>query len=429
MLGAVQSLYHGSLLSMRVNGQCGHSQSPSIGLRQGCPLSATLFGIFIDGLQQTTAPAAGVQIRHLKLTDLVYADDICLLAGSPQDLQALIDALVGYCATLHMEISVAKTKVMVVSRSQARLPGLEAAVFTCNGLLVEQGDTLKYLGLHFHSSGGISHLITPLKAKAAGSWAVVQQRHSQLQCGNTVNLKLFLLQGILAPSLHYGCELWGMHTPRGEAQKARAALQSIYDRYLRHICGVKYATPSAMLLEESGLAPLQVFWWRRTLEFWNKIATSPVGSLFHTVLLDNLDDAFSVANGAKNFSGSIAACLQSVGQPMPFGRDGVPILQLLKPCVSIWAAPMTMPCIVPGQPLLWGLWHVHTTIGLDLLAGTGGIVSCLFLVGACSGFYSLGWALINCQSFLGVLLGVSMLPGPIGSAHIVVVWLLQMNCT
>ena len=67
---------------------------------------------------------------------------------------------------------------------------------------------------------------------------------------------------------------------------------------------------------------------------------------------------------------------------------------------------MTMPCVVPEQPLLLGWWHVHTTIGLDLLAGTGGIVSCLFLVGACSGFYSLGWALINCQSFSGVLLGV-----------------------
>jgi len=117
MLGAVQSLYFGSLLSMKVNGQCGHNQSPSIGLRQGCPLSATLFGIFIDGSHhhlQTTAAGAGVQVRHLQLTDLVYADDICLLAGSPQHLQALIDALVGYCATLHMEISVAKTKVMVV---------------------------------------------------------------------------------------------------------------------------------------------------------------------------------------------------------------------------------------------------------------------------------------------------------------------------
>ncbi len=155
---------------------------------------------------------------------------------------------------------------MVVSRSLTRSPDPEAAVFTCNGRVVEQVDTFKYLGLHFHSSGGVSHLIAPLKAKSAGSWTVVQQRHSQLQCGNTINLKLFLLQNILVPSLHYGCELWGMHTPCGVAQKARVALQSIYDRYLRHICGVKYATPSAMLLEELGLSPLQVFWWRQTPE-------------------------------------------------------------------------------------------------------------------------------------------------------------------
>ncbi|DBA96670.1 TPA: hypothetical protein ACH3X1_016740 [Trebouxia sp. C0004] len=275
-----------------------------------------------------TAPAAGVQIRHLRLTDLVYADDICLLAGGPQHLQALIDALVGYCATLHMEISVAKTKVMVVSKSLTRSPSPEAVVFTCSGLLVEQVDTFTYLGLHFHTSGGISHLITPLKAKAAGSWAVVQQRHSQLQCGSTVNLKLFLLQSILVPSLHYGCELWGMHTPCGEAQKARVALQSIYDRHLRHVCGVKYATPSAMLLEELGLSPLQIYWWQQTLEFWNKIAVSPVGSLFHTILLDNLDDAFSVGNGAKNFSCSIVTCLQSVGQPMPLDSGTIPVLEV-----------------------------------------------------------------------------------------------------
>ena len=122
---------------------------------------------------------------------------------------------------------------------------------------------------------------------------------------------------------------------------------------------------------------------------------------------------------------------------MPLGRGAVPILEVativggskLEPCVSIWAASMTMSCIVPEQPLLLELLHVHTTIGLNLLASIGGIVSCLFLVGACSGFYSLGWALISCQLFSDVLLGVSMLPEPIGSAHIVVVWLLQTNCT
>ena len=223
MLGAIQSLYDGSLLSMRVGGQCGPSQSPSIGLRQGCPLSATLFGTFIDGLHHhshTTAPgpAAGVQIRHLRLTDLVYADDICLVASSPEHLQTLIDALAVYRATVHMEINVAKTKVMVVSKPSVRQPPPVATVFTCNGLTVEYVDTFKYLGLHFHKSGGISHLIAPLKAKAAQSWGVVQKRHSQLQCGHTVHLMLSLLQSILVPALHYGCQIWGMHTPSGEAK-------------------------------------------------------------------------------------------------------------------------------------------------------------------------------------------------------------------
>ncbi|DBA89809.1 TPA: hypothetical protein ACH3X2_004679 [Trebouxia sp. C0005] len=92
-----------------------------------------------------------------------------------------------------------------------------------------------------------------------------------------------------------------------------------------------------MLLEEIGLSPLQVFGGRQTLEFWNKVVAiaspvaSPVGSLFHTILLDNLDDALSVENGAKNFSGSLlggTTCLQSVGQPMPLGRGAVPVLKV-----------------------------------------------------------------------------------------------------
>ncbi len=171
-------------------------------------------GIFIDGLHhrlQTTAPAARMQVRHLKLTNLVYADDISLLAGSPQHLQALIDALVNYCATSHGgQCGKDKSDGGVQSFCQVTIP--VAIVSTCNGLPVERVDTFRYLGLHFHASG-VSHLITPLKAKAAGSWVVVQQRHSQLQCGNTVNLKLFLIQSILVPSLHYDCDLWGMHSP------------------------------------------------------------------------------------------------------------------------------------------------------------------------------------------------------------------------
>ena len=173
MRSAAQSLHDGSLLSTRV-GQCGSSWSPSIGLRQGCPFSATLFGIFVDGLHlhlQTVAPAAGVQIRHLRLTDFVYADDICLMPSSPERLQALIDALAVYCATLAMEINVPKTKMMVVCKPSLNSPPSAGIVFICNGLAVEHVDSVKHLILHFHTSGSISYLIAPLKAKATRSWA------------------------------------------------------------------------------------------------------------------------------------------------------------------------------------------------------------------------------------------------------------------
>ena len=74
-----------------------------MGLRQGCPVSATLFGLFLDGLHhflKTAIPTAGILMLKMRLRELVYAGDICLLASLPEQLQALIDALTAYYATL-----------------------------------------------------------------------------------------------------------------------------------------------------------------------------------------------------------------------------------------------------------------------------------------------------------------------------------------
>ena len=52
--------------------------------------------------------------------------------------------------------------------------------------------------------------------------------YSLLQCGNTISLHLRLLQAILVPVLQYGCQIWGMHSPRvAAANDARAALQCL----------------------------------------------------------------------------------------------------------------------------------------------------------------------------------------------------------
>ena len=115
--------------------------------------------------------------------------------------------------------------------TSAAVPAL-VVTLTCNinGNCVEHVATFKYLGLHVHQSGSIAHLVMPIKLKADGSWAAVQQRHSLLQCDNMINLPVHQLQGILVPVLHYGCQIWGMHSPHvAVANDARAALQRLYD--------------------------------------------------------------------------------------------------------------------------------------------------------------------------------------------------------
>ena len=53
-----------------------------------------------------------------------YADNVFLLASSLSPLQQLVTAMNNYCEDLHMQVSVAKTKVMV-------LGGHTNHIFTC----------------------------------------------------------------------------------------------------------------------------------------------------------------------------------------------------------------------------------------------------------------------------------------------------------
>ncbi len=132
-----------------------------------------------------------MQVWHLKLVDLVYADGMCIMAGSPQHLQFLIDALVNYCARLHMEISVAKTKMVVVSNPSAghllyrQLFSLAMAFLW--GVLT-LSNTLVCTFMH----QGIYLTLSPLSRQrqlALGVW----YSRGILQCGSTVNLEVFVL--------------------------------------------------------------------------------------------------------------------------------------------------------------------------------------------------------------------------------------------
>ena len=107
-----------------------------------------------------------------------------------------------------------------------------------------------------------------------------------------------------------------MHSPNAAmVKKARLHLEQIYAKLLRRVCGVRSNTPADMLLTELGLSCLKVFWWRRTLQFFNELASSPPDSLYHIILLDNQRDAFQFACQQLlqiHFPGSCFCWLQHV---------------------------------------------------------------------------------------------------------------------
>ena len=82
MLAALQSLYEGSTVRINNTGRLDTSHFSKTGLKQGCPLSPTLFGLFINGLHRylkARCPEEDVHVNGVdKVSILGYADDFCV---------------------------------------------------------------------------------------------------------------------------------------------------------------------------------------------------------------------------------------------------------------------------------------------------------------------------------------------------------------
>ena len=120
-----------------------------MGVKQGCPLSATLFGMFVDGLEQHLMDTLGQDAPCLSgavIPLLLYADDLTIVSTTPEGLQRQVNALQLFCEQRQLSVNLAKTKVVTFG-SRAR-----CQAFTFNGNKVERAQSYKYLGFEFHAT-------------------------------------------------------------------------------------------------------------------------------------------------------------------------------------------------------------------------------------------------------------------------------------
>jgi hypothetical protein len=74
----------------------------NIGDKQGCPLSPTLFGIYIDKLEYCLEEAGcvGPTLTGIVINLLLYVYDIVLMARSPRDLENQLRILKEFCSNM-----------------------------------------------------------------------------------------------------------------------------------------------------------------------------------------------------------------------------------------------------------------------------------------------------------------------------------------
>ena len=150
MITALQPLYANCSVSIKVRGRVSMTLLSHTGLKQGCPLSPILFGLFTDGLHRHLmheCADVGPQLRCGRyVPDLGYANDFSLLATTPLGLQRSIDAVFELCRFIGMIVSTSKTKVMVVS-PHMHMGG--PYQWSCGGILLHWVGQYKYLGVMF----------------------------------------------------------------------------------------------------------------------------------------------------------------------------------------------------------------------------------------------------------------------------------------
>jgi hypothetical protein len=323
-LQAVQALY--ASVPMAVKSAEGLSEIfySHLGLKQGCPLSPLLFGIFIDDFEQVVeenrATLSLPVLAGSPVPPPLYADDMGLVSLAAPGLQAQLDLLEEYADQWGLTVNVAKTKVVVYK--SARSADVPCAV-TYKGAPVEVVPSFTYLGVNLHQSKRISTAADLRAESGQRATYLLLQRCKDWHIDDPV-LQIKLFRALVLPVMMYGFENWA---PSAQclATAKDSSLERVFRRFLRRVLGLRAGTPTSVLLAEAGQYPLQVDILISLSRVWNRLVSMGDTRLVKQAFITNVSlmhDAPAPNQGSAPWSTQIVSCLSSMAPLL--AADGSP---------------------------------------------------------------------------------------------------------
>lgn len=217
---------------VRLNGQKSTEFKMERGIKQGDSLSPLLFIIYMDSINElckneTRNTGLGyLNLNPVMTQDLLYADDIVVIATSEEQLQRKITVWKNKLKDRGMQVNVDKSKVMKLARGNQ---GREGQIQIDETQLQNVGE-LEYLGVILSSDGRVDKEVRNRISKAN---KVYYQINNTLVGKKELSkkAKIQLYKTIYVPTILYGAETWAI------LDKHRSAITASEMRYLRRILG------------------------------------------------------------------------------------------------------------------------------------------------------------------------------------------------